>query len=338
MNDSRDLNKPLVSIIVPIYNSMQWLAECIESIRGQTYKEIEIILVDDGSTDFSGVICDAYAEMDSRIVVIHQENKMLSAARNAGMKIAKGKYLMFADSDDYVADNWCECLVELAEMHPDALVCGCKAIVDSTGVTVRLLDKAKATSEFHYGNYLQFCKNDISSSVCNKIFLKQDVEEQKLYFDETVTFGEDKIFALSFLRMKKYVVVRNLSPLYFCRVWHTDSLCYRFLGVEFFSYMKKMTKIIEGLIIQNEKQEFYNWRFNDGIRCLRKVLDLRNTDSIEKQVSDCQKIMESPEFIKWSREAEVKQENNKLYTAIYKGETETVCKLLIEQIKQQGFA
>ncbi len=89
-----------ISIIVPVYNVEKYLKECIESILSQTYKNIEIILIDDGSTDNSGKICDEYLKKDSRVKVIHKENGGLSDARNTGIEIASGKYIGFVDSDD----------------------------------------------------------------------------------------------------------------------------------------------------------------------------------------------------------------------------------------------
>lgn len=98
----------LISIIVPIYKVETYLEKCIVSILSQTLRDIEIILVDDGSPDNCGKICDSYASKDSRIVVIHKKNGGLSSARNAGIDIAKGEYLMFVDSDDYVEPDFCE--------------------------------------------------------------------------------------------------------------------------------------------------------------------------------------------------------------------------------------
>ena len=98
----------MISIIVPIYNVEKYLSICIDSIVHQTFKEIEINLVDDGRPDKCGIICDSYASKDSRIVVIHKKNGGLSSARNAGIDIAKGEYLMFVDSDDYVEPDFCE--------------------------------------------------------------------------------------------------------------------------------------------------------------------------------------------------------------------------------------
>ena len=93
---------PKISIIVPIYNMEQYLERCVDSILSQTYKDFEVILVNDGSTDNSDIICDDYAKKDQRIKVIHKRNGGLSSARNAGIKLSKGQWLLFIDSDDCV--------------------------------------------------------------------------------------------------------------------------------------------------------------------------------------------------------------------------------------------
>lgn len=104
------MNNPLISIIVPIYNVENFLHTCVNSILAQTYDRMEIILVNDGSPDRCGLICDEYAVKDSRVFVIHKENGGLSDARNAGLEIAKGEYVWFVDSDDYIL---CDCLSDL---------------------------------------------------------------------------------------------------------------------------------------------------------------------------------------------------------------------------------
>lgn len=102
--------KPLISVIVPIYNVEQYLCRCVECLTAQTYKNLEIILVDDGSPDNCPQFCDEYAKKDSRIKVIHKKNGGLSDARNAGMKVATGEYISFIDSDDYVSNDFIETL------------------------------------------------------------------------------------------------------------------------------------------------------------------------------------------------------------------------------------
>lgn len=105
------MSTPLISVIVPIYNIEKYLERCVNSIREQTYTNLEILLVDDGSTDSSGTICDKFAETDARIRVFHKENGGSSSARNLGIAQAKGEYLGFVDSDDYISANMYELLV-----------------------------------------------------------------------------------------------------------------------------------------------------------------------------------------------------------------------------------
>ena len=108
---------PLVSIIVPVYNVKPYLNRCVDSILGQEYRDFELILVDDGSRDMSGSICDAYAKTDERVVVIHKENSGVSDTRNQGIERAKGTYLQFVDSDDWLTPDATKLMVRAAEEH-----------------------------------------------------------------------------------------------------------------------------------------------------------------------------------------------------------------------------
>ena len=125
------MEKELISVIVPIYNVEKYLERCIESITNQTYKNLEIILVDDGSNDFSGKICDKYSKKDRRIKVIHKKNEGLSEARNSGLEIARGEYIGFVDSDDYIETNMYEYLLSLLKINnADISVCGFQKVWD----------------------------------------------------------------------------------------------------------------------------------------------------------------------------------------------------------------
>lgn len=112
-------NKELISIIIPVYNIERYLPRCLETIAAQTYKKLEIILVDDGSTDDSREICDAFAEKDSRAIIVHQENQGPSVARNAGRKVAKGDYILFVDGDDYMRQNTVEIMYQAINKNKD---------------------------------------------------------------------------------------------------------------------------------------------------------------------------------------------------------------------------
>ena len=132
-------NNALVSVIVPVHNVKLYLEHCLASISVQSYKNIEIILVDDGSTDGSGEICDAYAERDSRCVVVHQEKHGVWAARNSGQKIAKGDYILFVDSDDYIHFDMIKCLYESLKQNPHCGLAICKfKSTDSLGEDIRV--------------------------------------------------------------------------------------------------------------------------------------------------------------------------------------------------------
>ena len=114
--------QPLVSVVIPVYNVEAYLRECLDSVCGQTYRNLEIILVDDGSRDHSGALCDEIAESDSRVICIHKENGGLSSARNCGMDHAHGDYLMFVDSDDWIELNAVEQAVTVAENEKAGVV------------------------------------------------------------------------------------------------------------------------------------------------------------------------------------------------------------------------
>lgn len=118
------MSDPLISIIVPVYNVEQYLEKCIKSILSQSYQNFELILVDDGSVDKSSMLCDRYAAEDGRIIVIHKENGGLSSARNAGLDRANGDFIGFVDSDDYVADDFCETLLQaVISENADMAIC-----------------------------------------------------------------------------------------------------------------------------------------------------------------------------------------------------------------------
>ena len=125
---------PLVSVIVAVYNVERYIEKCIESLTGQTYRNLEILLIDDGSGDRSGEICDTYAEKDSRIRVIHKKNGGISDVRNTGLAQASGVYLMYVDGDDYVAENYVEAALCCAEKHQaDVVIFDFEEIEEATG-------------------------------------------------------------------------------------------------------------------------------------------------------------------------------------------------------------
>ena len=143
----------MISVIVPVYNVENYLDRCIASIVSQSYKELEIILVDDGSSDSSGSICDEWAKKDNRILVLHQNNAGVSSARNAALRIAKGDFIAFVDSDDYIDKNMYSLLLSSADNETDICVCGFNTVSDNKITSVsdsssKTLRSADAVREF----------------------------------------------------------------------------------------------------------------------------------------------------------------------------------------------
>lgn len=143
------INDELISIIIPIYNVEDYLSACIESIMKQTYNNLEIILVDDGSPDSSPEICDRYEKIDNRIKVIHQKNKGLSGARNTGIDVSKGKYLIFVDSDDTVESSMAEELYKCLKKYNCKMAACNRNYVFEDGTTIcKTKDKINTVFEF----------------------------------------------------------------------------------------------------------------------------------------------------------------------------------------------
>lgn len=161
---------PLVSIIVPIFQVEKWLRRCLDSLIEQTYSNLEFILIDDGATDNSGIICDEYAEIDKRIRVIHQDNLGVGAARNVGLSIAKGKYIGFVDPDDYVDKDMFRRLVMVAiEGSADIVMCNYYDVeIDGIRKGYYYFDDTLDTSQIKD----KIMVNELPSFLWNKIFLK----------------------------------------------------------------------------------------------------------------------------------------------------------------------
>lgn len=207
--------KPKISIIVPIYNVEEYLTECIESILNQTFKEFELILVNDGSTDNSGDICEKYKNIDDRIKVIHKNNGGVSSARNAGLSIAEGKFIGFVDSDDLIHVEMYEALYKLAvDNEADIVSASVKCFND-----IKELDKIESSNykiNIYENNIIEANYNDELNEVAvwnkiykSKIFSNIRFPEGRIYEDVSTTY---KLY----LNCNKLVDIKR--ELYFYRV------------------------------------------------------------------------------------------------------------------------
>lgn len=189
----------LISVIVPVYNAEKYLGKCIESIINQTYKDIEIILVNDGSKDDSLSVCNDYAKIDSRIRVVDIDNSGVSCARNTGIFYATGKYIQFVDSDDYINLDMTEKLFNAAQEHDvDLVVCGYNTIVNGECTKNQIISSYlnKALTEKDV-NVTDLFNTSFFNSPWNKLYKKALITSE---FKEDFKIGEDLLFNLDYLQ------------------------------------------------------------------------------------------------------------------------------------------
>lgn len=212
------MKEPLVSIIVPVYHVAAYLEQCIASIQSQSYAQFECLLVDDGSTDGSGLLCDRAAQADSRFTVIHQPNSGVSAARNRAMDQAQGKYLQFVDGDDWLTQDATETLVHAAEATGCDLVIShfyrvagqrkiCRGHIRTAGVMTRqefAEQMVKAPANYYYG------------VLWNKLYRRSTVEAHRLRCDSQVDWCEDFLFNLEYFQYAR-LITSVPRPLYYYR-------------------------------------------------------------------------------------------------------------------------
>ena len=185
----------LVSVIVPVYNAEKTIKRCVESILNQSYENYELILVNDGSKDNSGNLCDKYAVEDSRICVIHKENGGVSSARNAGIVKASGKYLMFVDCDDSIDKDFFETYVRMIQEHSCDVVIGGYDLIENEKVKKCIPEKKGVYGTELWGHIAQ--KTEQYGYICSKIFRMELIKENKLFFSEKMYSQEDLDFCLS---------------------------------------------------------------------------------------------------------------------------------------------
>ncbi|NSP12209.1 glycosyltransferase [Enterococcus faecalis] len=202
---------PKISIIVPVYNVEKYLEKCVRSILAQTFTDFELILVDDGSPDSSGAMCDQFAEQDQRVKVIHKENGGLSDARNAGIEIATGEYLGFVDSDDYIADDMYELLyTNIVKEDADLSICGIYDVYEGKEPVEKqqqyiVLDKVAAMKMILEAKV-------VSVHAVNKLY-KKEIFEDIRYPVGMIT--EDGAVILSILEHTEKIVIDTQQKYYY---------------------------------------------------------------------------------------------------------------------------
>lgn len=208
----RETREPLITVVVPIYNVELYLKQCIDSILNQSYNNLEIILVDDGSTDSCPYICDMYAEKDARVKTLHKENGGLVSARKAGVGLATGKYVAYVDGDDWISPDLYQDFYEKGIKYNVDMVC-------AGGYIKEYLDDSNITIKNNLGNVIYnredlekkvfphfictncFYKTDIQVSLCTHIFRRELIYRNQNQVDNSIRMGED-LLCVSFCLME----------------------------------------------------------------------------------------------------------------------------------------
>lgn len=202
-----------VSIIVPVFNVKEYLNQCVNSILNQTHTFFELILIDDGSFDGSGQICDSYEKLDARVKVIHQNNSGVSKARNIGLKLSTGDFVCFVDSDDYVENDYVEKLLKSFENEDcDLSVDSYKMKLLNSFVDIHGKQKQSVYDITKKNVLFKLYQNILTPSPCSKMFKKNKITN---YFDEEISYMEDDIFVLNYLKNTKKIYFQdNLTYIY----------------------------------------------------------------------------------------------------------------------------
>ncbi len=233
----------MVSIIVPVYNSEKYIGRCIDSLRNQTLKDIEIILVDDGSKDSSAQICNSHVKVDERIKYVYKSNGGVSSARNLGLDIASGEYVMFVDSDDRLASDACLLLSKcIYEGKYDCVVCG----IWQDSENLWTFDEER---EYEINSlkkdFPRLLETELLSVCFNKIYRRDLIIKR---FNNEMSFGEDLVFVLDYIENCNHIKIIT-APLYLHNNINESSLCHNFnvrrlLDIE--TYQARIIRFYDG--------------------------------------------------------------------------------------------
>lgn len=225
-----------ISIIVPIFNVEKYIHTCLESLINQTYKDFEIILIDDGSFDDCPAICDNYAKRNNNIKVIHQQNAGVSSARNRGIDIASGDYVMFVDSDDYVFPTLCENLIKYADEKTDIVISGFvegfsnkQQIVQVEDVVCYAVDDLKRNFDFYY------LRLPLLNSPCAKLYKRCLLND--IRFKSEICMGEDFIFNLKYFNNSRNIKIIPFADYYY-NLTNAESATKKYKEEYFACYIK----------------------------------------------------------------------------------------------------
>lgn len=256
----------MISVIVPIYNVEALLPKCIESICNQTYSNLEIILVNDGSTDSCGDICEKYGKEDKRIIVINKENGGLSDARNAGLKLAKGEYIAFVDSDDFIVEDSYETLIEEAIENNLDIVVANALVIKENGNSTSILKK-NISGNLVISGIDFMCqsiqKNSFHACVWMNLYKKELILENSLYFQKGLLHEDEEWTPRVFLEAKRVKYIDFSFYMYLIRDGSiTNSKDKSQNAIDIINTCYKLEKIYKERLNINQRRILNNYLVN----------------------------------------------------------------------------
>lgn len=281
-------HRDLVSIVIPVYNVEKYVDECISSVVAQTYKDLEIILIDDGSTDGSGIKCDMWASKDNRITVLHKDNGGLSSARNVGIKAASGKYIGFVDSDDWIEENMYEELIKLIKKSNYSIsVCG---IIRTDNIFLQ--DETEKISEYTPKEYikkiLKVGTQDSNHYACNKLYEKKLLSDAQ--YPEGLT-DEDVEGTLKAV-LNSTAIIETSKRYYHYRIDNDNSITAPLFNRKRLDFLTICDDIVN--LVQDEDSDICTWaeafrkRANFGVLSRMAVMpiadDMKNDYESTREV------------------------------------------------------
>lgn len=281
----------MVSVIIPIYNVENYITRCVKSVQNQTYNDIEIILVDDGSPDKSGRIIDEIARYDSRIKVIHKSNRGVSSARNAGLDNASGEWVSFVDGDDWVETDYISYLLDTAERI------GCDIVMGHSFFTIDNSDSYdKEYSVTSTDAQRRIYNGDIFVAVWNKLYNLNLLKKHNIRFNEDIWYGEGMLFNIQCLQYVDKVAIGEKAVYH--QTFNPNSAMRSFNLKSNYCGLKSMD--IQGELLSDKsvikEWRYHRYRFNrsiiDGL--IRSKQEVEHKEDLDKCIHDLRKNLWIP--------------------------------------------
>ena len=285
------MKKDKISIIIPVYNAEKYIDECIEAVTNQSYSNLEIIIIDDGSTDNSYMICKKWQKKDKRIILKKNTNHGVSYSRNIAIKIAKGEYLTFIDADDVVSVNFIENLYNnIVDYHADCSICGIAGFYKNKNEVKKTRDNKKIYKEKK--QVMLF--NEYGGFLANKMYKNKIIKENSLSLNEKLYISEDLVFNLSYFQFCNEVVYDE--SIYYYYRQHSNSSYNSLQNEKWFSVLDTYSLILEKYQLEKECKEnviynlgmclieaSYRYKKNKGTKDKRIIKKINSLDKMYKK-------------------------------------------------------